>query len=106
MTWAGKAFFRDVSEGLLEVGEIFEEVSPGLLLVRFDRKNIRTDERFVPMQMTLIRVDDLIARKCKDGSYDEEWDIFESRKALDDYLKFLDADGGHEEAKPTAKQVN
>lgn len=106
MTWAGKAFFRDVSEGLIEVGEIFEEVSPGLLLVRFDRKNIRTDKRFTPAQMVLIRVDDLIARKCKDGTYDEEWEIFESRKALDDYLAILDADDGDEDEKPTAKQVN
>lgn len=105
MSWAGKTFHR-MMDDIFQSGEIVEEVSPGLLLVRFDRFNQKTEKMFPEPEMVLIRVEDMIAKKCKDGTYDHDWDIFEDRKALDAFVEFIESLGDDEDEIPSASQVN
>ena len=105
MSWAGKAFHRILADDC-QTWEIIEEVSPGLLLIRFDRFNPKTGKMFPAYEMMLVRAEDLISRPCKDGSYDHDWDIFENRKALEDFVAFLESLGDDEDVIPSATQVN
>ncbi len=98
MSWKGKAFYHWLPGDFAQSGEIIEEVSPGLLLVRFDRFNEKTGG-FPAPEMVLIRVDDLVAKPSEDG-YEHPWDIFEDRKALEDFHAFIDGLDEEEEGKP------
>jgi hypothetical protein len=90
MSWKGKAFIHHMNDDYQQSGQIVEEISPGLLLVRIDRINVDTDKRFPAPEMFLVKVEDMVAKVTKDGNCDHPWEIFESYAKLNEFLDFLE----------------
>ena len=84
MSMVGKFFFYAGKE-YSQTGEIIEQLSPDLVLVRFDRCE------HIPPTLTLVAVSSMVSVMKPDGAVDSDWEFFATRDQLDTWMAWLDA---------------
>jgi hypothetical protein len=83
MSMVGKFFFCAGKE-YTQTGEIIEQPSPDIVLVRFDHCD------HIPPTMTLVAVSEMVSVMRPDGSVDSDWEFFATREQLDTWMAWLE----------------
>ncbi len=87
MSLVGK-FFLHCGEKHLHTGEIVDQITPEIFLVRLDKN----PDSSVPCDSSIaIPVSEFVATMESCGCPSAEWEFFDSRKELDKYQEWLDA---------------
>jgi hypothetical protein len=85
MSLVGK-FFLHCGEKYLHTGEIIDQITPEIVLVRFEKGSSDVPDN----SSIAIPVSEFVSTMDSNGCPSAEWEFFDSRKELDKYQEWLD----------------
>lgn len=100
MSLVGKFFFH-MGKEYHQSGEVIEQITPDIVLLRCDRDK----SLGVPGYASIaVSINSMVTKFNKTGDPEVDWEFFDSRAAIDEFLSWLD--NPHEDNKAHASKLS